>query len=1051
LTRLRVTIGALALTSSAVATAAADPRGLDPRKALTQYNLDVWTTADDLPQNSVTSIAQTRDGYLWLGTYGGLVRFDGVRFTVFDVASTPGLKSNGIQALLADRQGGLWIGTNGGGVSHYEDGAFESPAAAAGLGSAVVRALYEDRAGAIWIGTAGGLARWQDGRLTSYGVPEGLTNTVVRAIAEASDGTLWVGTHGGGAFRFDGRSFRPFTKRDGLPNDQVFALLRSSDGTLWIGTNGGGLSRLSEGHLRTFTTRDGLPSDIVWSLHEDALGSVWVGTYGGGIARVRGEQVSVLGSRQGLTNDFVRAVLSDREGSLWVGTYSGGLCRLRDGKFTTYTVREGLSHDFARTILEDRDGSLWVGTTGGGLCRLQDGSFGCQDARSGLDDDIRALYQDEQGTLWVGTARKGLFRRLSSGGFELVGGAPDLSSPNISSIAADGNGGLWVGTNGGGLHHFAGGHWTAHTARDGLASDFVFATHVDHRGSVWVGTDGAGLSRLEQGRFTTFTRKDGLGAEIVFAFHEDASGALWIGTASGLTRFKDGVFTNFTTRDGLVDDVVFQILEDDAGRLWLSGNRGLARVERAQLETAAGGARPAIKAVAYGVADGMKSDECSGIAQPAGIKARDGRLWFPTVHGIVAVDPAHLPLNDIPPPVLVEQVKVDGVPLKSFDVPPGRQRWEFHFTALSFLAPRKVQFRYRLEGFDPDWVAAGTQRTAYYTRLPPGRYTFRVAACNNDGIWNEEGAALQLQVRPYFHETRWFYALLALLVAAASLLGYELRVRRLRVRGRELEALVDTRTRDLLDEKERSEAARQEAERHREVAEGADRTKTELLSIAAHDLKTPLQSIIGFGELLAQSEEGPKSREYGSFSSQAARRMLHIVQRLLQSDALERGLGPERRVLDLGALAASVTEAIRPQAAVKQQTIGAAAAERCLVEGDEEWLRQVLENLLGNAVKYSPPGAPIQLSVRRSNGSVLLEVKDDGPGLTASDMQRLFGRFQRLSARPTAGESASGLGLHLVKQLVERQGGRVWAESEGPGRGSRFLVELPAAAPISVG
>jgi signal transduction histidine kinase len=385
------------------------------------------------------------------------------------------------------------------------------------------------------------------------------------------------------------------------------------------------------------------------------------------------------------------------------------------------------------------------------------------------------------------------------------------------------------------------------------------------------------------------------------------------------------------------------------------------------------------------------------------------------------------------------------------EVPPGRHRFEFHYTALSLLAPRKVQFRYRLEGFDPDWIPAGGLRTAYYTRLPPGQYTFRVAASNNDGIWNEEGAALTLVVRPFFWETNLFRVLAALALLGIATFGYALHVRQLGERRRELEALVEARTHALVQEKERSEAARADAERERafaerqkEIAQEADRLKSELLSIAAHDLKTPLQSIIGYAELLLEQPGGPNARDYASHCARAAQRMLDIVHKMLQSDAIEGGqLTPARHVVDVGRLGLATSGILQPQAAAKKQRIHTTAEEGCLVEGDEDWLRQVLENLLGNAIKYSPERRSIWLDVRKDNGFVRMAVRDEGPGLTVDDQGRLFGRFQRLSARPTGGESSTGLGLSIVKQLVERHGGRVWAESEGRGKGTTFMAELP--------
>jgi signal transduction histidine kinase len=454
----------------------------------------------------------------------------------------------------------------------------------------------------------------------------------------------------------------------------------------------------------------------------------------------------------------------------------------------------------------------------------------------------------------------------------------------------------------------------------------------------------------------------------------------------------------------------------------------------------------------YGTADGMKSNECSGIAQPAGWRARDGRLWFPTTRGIVVIDPAHDASSLVPPTAKIERVVVDGEPLNTLEVAPGRRRWDFEYTAPTFLAPRRVRFKYRLDPYDADWVDAGTQRAAFYTRLPPGRYTFRVAARSPEGVWNETGDSLSVTLRPFFWETRTFYLLTALGLALVVAGAYHLRVRSLREHRRQLEREVDERTRELVEETARSERARSEAvvaraeaEIQKDLAQEADRFKSELLSIAAHDLKTPLQTIIGYGELMAQ-QPGPAA-EYAGYTEQAARRMVDIINRLLESEEVERGRLPvSPGTVDLGRLALSLAGTLQPQADAKLQRIRTSVDDDCIVQGDEAWLRQVVENLVGNAIKYSPPKRSIWLTVRRNDGVVQLEVRDEGPGLTESDKAKVFGKFQRLSARPTGGETSTGLGLSIVKQLVELHSGKVWAESDGADRGSRFVVELPATA-----
>jgi hypothetical protein len=417
--------------------------------------------------------------------------------------------------------------------------------------------------------------------------------------------------------------------------------------------------------------------------------------------------------------------------------------------FSTYTTRHGLGHDLVYAICEAPDGGLWVGTSGGGVSRLEDGHFTTYRRAQGLSSDVvRALYCAEDGSVWIGTY-------------------------------------------GGGLNRLRNGTVQALTTKDGLPNDIVFAILPARAGGLWIGTYGGGLARLQDGRLRAYGSREGLSNDYVLALHEDGDGVLWIGTfGGGLVRLKDGRFRSYTTKDGLYDDVVYQILEDSAGYLWMGSDKGVFRVSKQSLAAHAQGGAP-LSFTSYGRADGMKSSQCISGAQPAGLRTRDGRLWFPTTRGVAVVDPGQLKVDARPPPVVIEEVLVDGRAIGPERPPPGRGRLEIRYTALSFVSPEKVQFRYRLAGFDDDWVDAGSRRTAYYTNLPPGAYEFRVTASNADGVWNETGAALRVEIAPHFYETRWFYALvvLAMLLVGAGI--YHVRVLNLRRRERELARRVD--------------------------------------------------------------------------------------------------------------------------------------------------------------------------------------------------------------------------------------------------------------------
>ncbi|MGH9406664.1 MAG: two-component regulator propeller domain-containing protein [Terriglobia bacterium] len=799
---------------------------LDPSKAIAQYSHEVWQTESGLPQDSVLAITQSHDGYLWLGTEEGLARFDGVDFTVFNTRNTPALGMDTITALLEDRSGSLWIGTNGGGLTRLHDGRFTRFTTRDGLGSDVVLSLDEDHSGNIWIGTdGGGLTRFRAGRWVTYTVKNGLPDNSIFSICEDREGSLWLGTHAG-VSRLKHGLFTSFGGSRGLPDPYVKAVYTGKDGVLWVGTNGGGLSRLgADGRFVTYSTKNGLSSNAIWSLYQDRAGTLWIGTGAGGLDRLRDGKFTAYTSKQGLSSNDVWSIYEDREGSLWIGTSDGGLNQLRDGAFTAYTTEEGLSSDIALAVFQDHEGNLWAGTDGGGIDRLTDGRVTSFTAANGLSNNqVFSICEDGAGSLWVGT-RHGL-NQFKNGKFHAYRARAGLPSDVVTASYVDRQGTLWIGTRGG-LSRMENGQFITYTTTQGLSSDHVSSMYEDRSGNLWVGTVGGGVDRFKNGKFTAYTTANGLSNNVVWSLYGDSAGVLWIGTnGGGLVRLKNGRFTTYTTRDGLFDDVVVEILDDGRGSLWMSSNRGIFRASKRELDSFARGVIHSIHSVAYDTSDGMKSKECNGGFQPAGWKLQDGRLCFPTMKGLVFVDPARLKSNPLPPPVAIEQVTIDRrafPPSQAAEVRPGKGQLEFEFAALSFISPKKIRFKYRLEGFDKDWVDAGSRRAAYYTNIPPGTYQFQVIAANSDGVWNDTGAWFSFVLEPHFYQAFWFYSLCGLLVLSLGIAGHHLRVRHLNARERELSRRVDERTRQLqqeIAERTRAETAlRASEQRFRQLAE----------------------------------------------------------------------------------------------------------------------------------------------------------------------------------------------------------------------------------------
>ncbi|HEX8720673.1 MAG TPA: two-component regulator propeller domain-containing protein [Pyrinomonadaceae bacterium] len=964
-------------------------RALDPAADLGQLSRRAWQTEQGLPQNTVHSIAQTLDGYIWVATEEGVARFDGLGFTVFDRQNTPQLLSNDVRALLASAKGNaLWVCTDKG-LARFDAGGWVTYTARDGLAGDDVVAAYEARDGAVWVATTKGLSRLRDGAWASFTTKDGLGSDLVRTVAEDSGGALWVGT-GEGLSRFEGGKFTNYSGAEGLAAGGVSAIERGADGSLWLGTDEG-LSRYAEGRFESYTTREGLPSDRVISLRADRDGSLWVGT-AGGLCRFRDGRCEGFRDTEGLSDGIILSLFEDREGSLWVGTESGGLHQLRGKKFTTYTTREGLSSDLVKAIYEDRSGGVWVGTYGAGLNLLRDGRSRVYTTKDGLPSNIvLALFEDAEGSLWVGTP-DGL-SRFRDGRFTTYTSADGLPHDFVRSIYA-GRDGLWVGTRGG-LALLKGDTFTTYTTRDGLPNDIVGTIYEDSAGALWVGTLG-GLSRFAGGRFTNFTTREGLSDDVVISIHGDAEGRLLVGTnGGGLNLLRDGKFYPVTTRDGLPNDTIYRILEDGGGRLWMSCNKGVFSLSKAELDDFAAGRARAVSPVLYGTADGMPTRECSGGGHPSGWRDHEGRLWFSTIKGVATIDPAHLPVNTAPPPVVVEQVRADeeAVPAgRKVELPPGRSRFDFHYAGLSFAAPEKVRYRYKLEGFDKDWVDGGDRRVAYYTNLGPGSYRFLVVACNNDGVWSDAPASFAFTLRPHFYRTYWFYALC---VVGAGLLAWQLYALRLRQVRARFNAVL--------------------SERNRIARELHDSLAQEIL---AASIQLELVSRLLNTSAAAARPHLDRARALVRSSIAEARRYVWD----LRSQSLD-----ER---DLPAALAELTRRLTAGSDVQTQ-FRVGGTFRPLAPKVENGLLRIGQEAVNNAVRHAH-ARNISVELSYDASTVRLDVRDDGRGFDPA----------------VAADGAAGhFGIVGMRERAAELGGSVEIESE-PGAGSRVAAVFPAAARV---
>ena len=761
--------------------------------AATPFIVRSWDTSDGLPQNSVTAIVQTRDGYLWLGTFGGLVRFDGHAFTVFVPDNSPGLASSRIVSLSEDAQGVLWIGTEAG-LTRYERGRFTSYTGRDGLPAAAPRVVLGDRRGRVWMSV--------DGSEERLGRFDGRTFTLVRtglrtvlALAEGPDGTIWVGTEDG-VSRLTADGTLEETMQVPGPSPLVHSLFVDRKGRLWAGSD-----ELSMWDGRSFVHIP-LPvpppiRGIIASIAEDADGTLWIGTRLGGIFHWR-EGGAAYAAGVALADAGIRSLLPDSQGNMWIGTHVGGLHRAKPRHVVSYQ-QPGRSDQSVGPVVGDGANGLWIGGTCGGLLHFDGAAFQQYLRKDNLLSCVWALHRDPDGTVWIGSIGGGL-TRFADGRFTVLSTRDGLPHDTVEGITRDRDGALWIGTSEG-VSRWDGQRVTNYLRGRDLDHD-VRCIVQDRHGALWLGGIG-GLSRFENGRFTRYTTAQGLSHDHVRAIHEDADGVLWIGTyGGGLNRLENGRFTTYGLKEGLPDTAVSRILEDDRGNLWMSGNVGVYRVARSQLNDVARGRLSYVTAVTYGTADGMVINETNG-GQPAGWRTPDGKFWFPTIKGLVAFDP--VTQAAVPPPVRIERAVVDGRVMDAGTLPslgPGAVDAELHFTAIDLGAAEKTRFRYRLAAYDRDWIDSGTRRVAYYTKVPPGTYAFEVMATDSDGNWSTTPARVAVVVTPFWWQRRPVQALsVALLLAGTVLAVRHLSLRRARARVAELE-------REQAIERERSRIAR---------------------------------------------------------------------------------------------------------------------------------------------------------------------------------------------------------------------------------------------------
>jgi signal transduction histidine kinase/ligand-binding sensor domain-containing protein len=1005
-----------------------DARGLDAALDVSQYAHTAWKVRDGFAKGRINSIAQTLDGYLWLGTDFGLYRFDGVRAVPWQPPGGQQLPSNTIVRLLVARDGTLWIGTLKG-LASWKDGRItQYPEVSTQIGPLLqdregtvwfatygpgrlcaiknknvtcygaeilgrsADALYEDRKGNLWVSSATGLWRWAPGRAERFKFPSSVLTA--NSLMEDDSGALLMATNDG-VKRLVGGKIQNYVLPDTTGNIRPQQFFRSHDGSLWVSSLQG-LFHLHQDKVDRYSVADGLSGDNLWSIFEDHEGSVWVTTTNG-LDRFREYAFPRISRDQGLSTAGAFLVQAGADGTIWIGT-TDGLNRWENGHITIYDRQSTLDRNRRRDARAPNiSGRIW------------------EIVESGLTGGVRALGQDDQGRQWVATSKGNFY--FEEGRFHRVAG---VAAGNIWSISGDGHGSMWINDGTVGLFYVVGGNTVQEIpwSRFGRKYRGARASLPDpSRAGIWLGFYDGGLAFFGDGQVrASYTSADGLGNGRVNDLRFGSRGTLWAATEGGLSRIKDGRIQTLTSKNGLPCDEVHWSMEDDDHFVWLYMPCGLVRVARSELDAWVSDSSRKVQFASFDSSDGVMSVGVYGSSGPHVTKAPDGRIWFPHTEGVSVIDPRRLPFNKVAPPVHIEQVTADS---KTYDValdrseegpaaeggryrrlrlPPLVRDLEIDYTALSLVVPEKVMFRYKLESWDRDWQDVGTRRQAFYSNLRPRNYRFRVTACNNSGVWNEAGAFLDFSVAPAYYQTLWFR--LSCVAAFLALLWvlYQLRLQQL---AREFSMRLDERV---------SERTRIARELHDSLLQGVQGLMFRLQAVREFLPERPSEAMKVLDSAL---ERGDK---------------VIVEGRDTISDLRQSAVGDSDIAQALTALGEELAA---------QSNNGAAPCVRVLVEGKQREIDPVLRDeiyriareALRNAFRHAK-AQKVEAQITYGDSEFLLHVRDDGIGMAPEVANH--------------GARAGHWGLPGMRERAKSFGAKleVWSEH---GAGTEIELTIPAA------
>ncbi len=954
------------------------------------FAISTWTQDEGLPQNSINDIVQTKDGYIWFATFSGLARFNGVKFTVFNTFNSPGLVSDRIIGLFEDNNGGLWISAERG-LSYYKNGSFKTFTSDDGFLTNSGVYTRQDKKGVVWLFAFPEIYRFLDGRFYKQEI---IYDENLRSRAYNGDADFFV-PFKNNIYAVVENKVIDFITNDKHPGSYFWSAIEYPKGTIWASTNSYGLYKFSRDGVQRYTTDDGLLSNHLGHLYLDSEGAIWV-TGPRGLNYILNNKIYSITRGQGIPDSDNKVLIQDHEGNYWIGTSTKGIFQLRKTIISNYSEKDGLRNDQILSISNRSDGGLLIGTNGGGLYELRNNKITYSPLNKSIKEKfIWSIFEDSQKRVWCSDSDLFYIDEMGKAVYTTSG---EFYLYNTQAIYEDKTGAIWVGYRFGLLRYYNN-KFERYSTEQGLSDNDVRCIYEDDKGNIWAGTVN-GLNKISKGKVEAFANIPGLRNQYIRAIHQDSDGVLWFGTyGGGLLRYKNNKFFVFTTENGMHDNVISNIVEDHNGYFWMGGNRGIQRVKRQQLSDYADGKISSYFVYNYDKSDGMISVETNGGFQPSAVEDKNGNIYFPTIKGLSVVHTKELQINNKVPPVYIENVLVDGKSRDFTDlhVSYDSSNIEIEYNVLCFTAPEKTHSKYIMEGYDNGWNNTVNLRYARYTNLPPGEYTFKVIASNNDNVWNEQGASIPITVLPPFWMTWWFRSILIILFLSIGPIIYYRRIRALKaeqVRQHKFsEKLINS----------------QEHERSRIAQELHDSLGQELLLIKN-------RAMLGLKSLAGDS----KTKQQLEYISDYSVNAINLVRRI--SHNLR---PPELDRLGLTETLRSVVNEIKDLNVVNIKST-VEDIDGLIEKRKEINLLRIVQEAVANILKHAG-ATEIIINVSSKDGTVNVFIADNGKGFNQETDSYVATR---------------GLGFSGMKERTKILDGSFTVDSS-PGNGTKINIGIP--------